>query len=126
MQQVTLVSGPPGCGKTAWALQAFQAHHGPRTDLRLVGDEQEGLQQGQDSGIDLAWLQDQLPDLQSPLAADKATKTGSGDELIVIEVQQFRPPQVEGLDGYGAAVKRLLAELDIRPSRFLHFGRDPE
>lgn len=117
MQQVTLVSGPPGCGKTAWALQAFQAHHGPRTDLRLVGDEQEGLQQGQDNGIDLAWLQDQLPDLQSPLAADKATKTGSGDELIVIEVQQFRPPQVEGLDGYGAAVKRLLAELDIRPSR---------
>ena len=75
------------------------------------------MQQGQDSGIDLAWLQDQLPDLQSPLAADKATKTGSGDELIVIEVQQFRPPQVEGLDGDGAAVKRLLAELDIRPSR---------
>ena len=127
MQQVTLVSGPPGCGKTAWALEALRAHEGQRSFLRLAGDEHQGLQQGQDSGIDLTWLQDQLPNLQSPLdTAEGDTKVSSNDELTVIEVQQFRPPPIEGMDGYGAQVKALLERLNLKPNRFLHFGRDQD
>ena len=71
MQQVTLVSGPPGCGKTAWSLEALRAHEGQRS-FRLAGDEHQGLQQGQDSGIDLTWLQDHYRP-QSPLDTAEGT-----------------------------------------------------
>ena len=43
-----------------------------------------------------------------------------------IEVQQFRAPEIEGIDGYGLEIKSLLNQLEIKPNKFLHFGRDPE
>jgi len=61
MGQVCLISGPPGCGKTTWALQRLQQHQGPCAYLRLEGNKEAGLEQGADSGIDLAWLEDQVP-----------------------------------------------------------------
>ena len=64
MGQVCLISGPPGCGKTTWALQRLQQHQGPCAYLRLEGEKVAGLQQGEDSGIDLAWLKDQVPRLE--------------------------------------------------------------
>ena len=56
MGQVCLISGPPGCGKTTWALQRLQQHQGPCAYLRLEGEKAAGLEQGDDSGIDLTWL----------------------------------------------------------------------
>ena len=70
MGQVCLISGPPGCGKTTWALQTLQEHPGPCAYLRLEGDKEAGLEQGEDSGIDLAWLKDQVPRLEEPAIAN--------------------------------------------------------
>ena len=39
MGQVCLISGPPGCGKTTWALQRLQQHQGPCAYLRLEGEK---------------------------------------------------------------------------------------
>ena len=64
MGQVCLISGPPGCGKTTWALQRLQQHQGPCAYLRLEGEKAAGLEQGEDSGIDLTWLKDQVPRLE--------------------------------------------------------------
>ena len=50
MSQVCLISGPPGCGKTTWALQRLQQHQGPCAYLRLGGVKEAGLEQGEDSG----------------------------------------------------------------------------
>ena len=69
MGQVCLISGPPGCGKTTWALQRLQQHQGPCAYLRLEGNKEAGLEQGEDSGIDLAWLKDQVPRLEEPATA---------------------------------------------------------
>jgi len=44
----------------------------------------------------------------------------------VVEVQQFQQPQTEDLDGCGTQVTSLLEEHGLRPTRFLHFGRDQE
>ena len=40
-----LISGPPGCGKTTWALQKLQSHRGACAYLRLAGDSPEKRQQ---------------------------------------------------------------------------------
>ena len=103
-QQVCLVSGPPGCGKTSWALQTLQSHQGSCSYLRLAGDNPEGLEQGCDSGIDQAWLQDQVPDLQAARPPGQELKPPVDNQLTVIEVQQFRTPELSGLDGYGANI----------------------
>ena len=44
MGQVCLISGPPGCGKTTWALQRLQQHQGPCAYLRLEGEKAAGLE----------------------------------------------------------------------------------
>ena len=125
-QQVCLVSGPPGCGKTAWALQTLQSHQGACTYLRLAGDSPEGLEQGCDSGIDQAWLQDQIPSLQSAQSIEQRQDNVADQQLTVIEVQQFRRPEHKGIDGYGAQVQAQLESLQLKPTQTLHFGRDPE
>jgi len=123
---VCLVSGPPGCGKTSWALQTLQSHQGTCAYLRLAGDSPEGLEQGRDSGIDQAWLQDQIPTLQSAQNSEHSQDNKAVDQLTVIEVQQFRRPEHEGIDGYGAEVLAQLESLQLQPTQTLHFGRDPE
>ena len=126
MQKVTLVSGPPGCGKTAWALQAFQAHTGSCNYLRLAGKGSEKLQQGEDGGIDRAWLTDQVPALLPASNPEKTSEISTDETLTVVEVQQFQQPQTEDLDGCGTQVTSLLEEHGLRPTRILHFGRDQE
>ena len=125
-QQVCLVSGPPGCGKTAWALQTLQSHQGTCTYLRLAGDSPEGLEQGRDSGIDQAWLQDQIPTLQPAQNNEQSQDNNADGQLTVIELQQFRRPERNGIDGYGAGVLAQLERLQLQPTQTLHFGRDPE
>ena len=125
-QQVCLVSGPPGCGKTSWALQTLQSHQGSCSYLRLAGDNPDGLEQGCDSGIDQAWLQDQIPDLQAARPPGQELEPPVDNHLTVIEVQQFRTPELSGLDGYGAHVQTQLHNLQLQPTQTLHFGRDPE
>ena len=44
----------------------------------------------------------------------------------MVEVQQFQQPQTEDLDGCGTQVTSLLEEHGLRPTRFLHLGRDQE
>ena len=51
-----------GCGKTTWVLETLKQHQGACAFLRLE-DRLEGLEQGVDGGIDLAWLKDQIPEL---------------------------------------------------------------
>ena len=125
-QRVCLVSGPPGCGKTAWALQTLQSHQGACAYLRLAGDSPDGLEQGLDSGIDEAWLQDQIPELQSAQRYEQGPDQDADDQFTVIELQQFRRPEHQGIDGYGAQVLAQLESLQLQPTQTLHFGRDPE
>ena len=63
MAQTWLISGPPGCGKTTWMLNSLKNHQGPRGYLRLPGTSTAGLEQADDGGIDLSYLQDQISDL---------------------------------------------------------------
>ncbi len=125
-QRVCLVSGPPGCGKTQWALQTLQSHHGSCSYIRLTGDSPDGLEQGLDSGIDQTWLQDQIPELLSAQRHEQGQDHDDDDQLTVIEVQQFRRPEHEGINGYGAQVQAHLESLQLQPTQILHFGRDPE
>ena len=106
MGQVCLISGPPGCGKTTWALQRLQQHQGPCAYLRLKGEKADGLQQGEDSGIDLAWLKDQVPRLEGLATANATDLKQDNDGLTLIEVQQFHPPSQEGIEGLGDVYKR--------------------
>ena len=124
MGQVCLVSGPPGCGKTTWVLETLKQHQGACAFLRLEGDRLEGLEQGVDGGIDLAWLKDQIPELiaLNPSPAGKALHPEA--PLTLIEVQQFRAPETHGLDDFAASIRERLDALNLQPDQILHFGRD--
>ena len=126
MGQVCLISGPPGCGKTTWALQRLQQHQGPCAYLRLEGEKAAGLEQGKDSGIDLTWLKDQVPRLEEPATSNATGLKQDNDGLTLIEVQQFHPPTQEGIAELGDDVRSKLKALQLHPDQLLHFGRDPE
>ena len=124
MGQVYLVSGPPGCGKTTWVLETLKQHQGPCAFLRLEGDRLEGLEQGVDGGIDPAWLKDQIPELISLQPSASGEELRHDDQLTMIEVQQFRTPEAQGLDGYADSIRERLNALNLQPDQILHFGRD--
>ena len=114
------------------ALQAagkqhgLYAHTGPCSYLRIAGKGSEQLQQGEDGGINRAWLTDQVPALLPASNPEKTSEISTDETLTVVEVQQFQQPQTEDLDGYGPQVTSLLEVHGLRPTRFLHFGRDQE
>ena len=49
-------------------------------------------------------MQDQVPDLQAARPPWQELKPPVDNQLTVIEVQQFRTPELSGLDGYGANI----------------------
>ena len=119
-----LVSGPPGCGKTTWVLKTLKQHQGPCAFLRLEGDRSEGLEQGVDSGIDPAWLKDQIPELIALQPSPSGEALQPEAPRTLIEVQQFRAPETHGLDGFAASIRERLDALNLQPDQILHFGRD--
>ena len=126
MGHVVLISGPPGCGKTSWALKALQDHVGPCAYLRLEEEQEAGLEQGEDSGIDLSWLKDQIPRLEEVTPSNAAALKHRNDALTLIEVQRFHTPSQGGINGYGINVRSKLDALELQPDQVMHFGRDPE
>ena len=124
MSTTWLISGPPGCGKTTWILNALRDHPGACGYLRLKGTSLEGLEQGCDSGTDRTWLQDQIPSLQD-LSAPQQTPSAA-DQMNLIELQRFQDPTEEAPQAIDPAIQSQLDSLQLRPDRCLHFGRDPE
>lgn len=124
MAQTWLISGPPGCGKTTWMLNALKTHKGTRGYLRLAGCPAEGLEHGFDSGIDLAYLQDQIPDLRDLSKSAQTFCDDAEDLLALIELPQFHSPEESGTNGLDPRVKPQLEELALQPDRVLHFGHD--
>ena len=94
--------------------------------MRLAGNSPDGLEQRLGSGIDQAWLRDQIPELRSAQRHEQGQDHYGDDQLTVIEVQQFRSTDHKGIDGYGAYVQAQLESLQLQPTQTLHFGRDPE
>ncbi len=90
--------------------------------MRLAGESCLKLEQGNDSGIDQAWLQDQVPNLQSSLL----TCREEDNQLLIIELQEFRPPEKTGIDAFSEGVRDQLNKLYVKPTAYLHFGRDLE
>jgi hypothetical protein len=126
MSQSLLVSGPPGCGKTSWILSQIQSHSGPSGYLRLAGYPDEGLAQARDGGIDLAYLQDQCPELLDLGDPNLALAPHPAGLLALIELPQFHPPAQTGLAGMDRRILPQLEALHLTPDGHLHFGRDPE
>ena len=102
MAQTWLISGPPGCGKTTWMLNALSSHQGPRGYLRLAGVSTAGLEQAVDGGIDLTYLQDQITDLIDLSNGDQASSRQE-EQLNLVELSQFHPPASSGLEGVAAS-----------------------
>ncbi|WP_413440462.1 ATPase [Synechococcus sp. MIT S1220] len=127
MTQTWLISGPPGCGKTNWILNALKSHAGPCGYLRLEGGSRPGLEQGRDSSIDWNWLKDQIPQL-----TDLRSNEDSGDyeqhesTFKIVELSQFQTLRGTEPDGVNTIVKAQLEELNLKPQRIRHFGEDPE
>ncbi len=126
MSKTWLISGPPGCGKTTWILNTMQSHPGSCGYLRLEGYTDEGLEQATDTGIDLAFLQDQIPQLRDLTDPHLDLASQPDDLLALIEVPQFRPPKESGLIGIDPRVKAQLEAFQLLPDRHLHFGQEPE
>ena len=105
-------------------LETLRQHQGPCAYLRLEGDRSEGLEQGVDGGIDLTWLKDQIPALIALQPSPSGESLHHEAPLSLIEVQQFRVPETQGLDGYAASIRERLDALHLKPDQILHFGRD--
>ena len=95
MSQAWLVLGPPGCGKTSWIRDQLVRHPSPYAYWRLQGPSFDNLEQGLDGGIDGAWLNDQIPELQIPagqpsdlLMDDRLLR--DQELLMVVEVQHLK------------------------------------
>ena len=125
MQQIWLITGPPGCGKTNWIRENLLNHEGTCAYLRLDGATQESLELGRNAGIDQSWLRDQIPQLQELPDPAPSSKLSSDDHLVLIEAQQFSAPtpSAEGLD---PQIMQQLERFHLTPDRTLHFGLDPE
>ena len=94
--------------------------------MRIAGKGSEQLQQGEDGGINRAWLTYQVPALLPASNPEKTSEISTDETLTVVEVQQFQQPQTEDLDGYGTQVTSLLEEHGLRPTKVLHLGLDQE
>ena len=125
MSQTLLISGPPGCGKTTWMLNSLKSHQGPRGYLRLPGISTAGLEQADDGGIDLNYLQDQISDLID-LSNTGQASVGEEQQLNFVELSQFQPPATSGLDGVDSSVIQQLEALGLHLDRALHFGEDED
>ena len=126
MSQTWLISGSPGCGKTSWILKTMLNHPGACGYLRLDGHSDIGLEQASNSGIDQAFLKDQIPQLLDLSETQHASRSQQGDLLALIEVPQFHSPQHADLAGIDPRIKNQLEALQLHPDRHLHFGRDHE
>ena len=126
MQQTWLITGPPGCGKTNWILEAFQKHGGNCAYLRLDGSSHEGLEQGHNAGIDRAWLKDQIPQLQTLSMAGLQPLPPTEDRLVLLEAQQFRLLSATESEPIDPLVQQQLDQFQLKPDRILQFGLDSE
>ena len=105
--------------------QQLENHQGPRGYLRLPGTSTAGLEQADDGGIDLSYLQDQISDLID-LSNTGQASAGEEQQLNLVELSQFQPPASSGLDGVDSSVIQQLEALGLRLDRALHFGQDED